>query len=229
MDNIKTGNLIREARKEWGLTQKALADQLHVTDRAVSKWERGICAPDIALLEPLSSILGVKVTELISGERSKESECPEEVESTVKEVISYSQNEITTKTRKLKRWLIAAGIALCLLLLLTIFSSYAPAIFQRGNPIPYLTAAMKIDDDTPYVAVDVEGTKSVYISRRGECKELFDEIESRGFQFQEQGGSSYFFSDGYNEMIVQSEIYWGKYTVWQVPEETYPAHPDEAK
>mgnify|MGYP002564850688 CR=1 FL=1 len=42
MDNIKTGALIRERRKEKGLTQRELAERLHVTDRAVSKWERGV-------------------------------------------------------------------------------------------------------------------------------------------------------------------------------------------
>ena len=42
LDNIKTGALIRERRKEKGLTQRELAERLHVTDRAVSKWERGV-------------------------------------------------------------------------------------------------------------------------------------------------------------------------------------------
>ena len=43
MDNMKTGQLIRDLRKEKGMTQKELADKLHITDRAVSKWER-VCA-----------------------------------------------------------------------------------------------------------------------------------------------------------------------------------------
>ena len=42
MDNIKTGALIRERSKEKGLTQRELAERLHATDRAVSKWERGV-------------------------------------------------------------------------------------------------------------------------------------------------------------------------------------------
>ena len=46
MDNLQTGAFIRELRKEQGMTQKELADRLHITDRAVSKWERGLCAPD---------------------------------------------------------------------------------------------------------------------------------------------------------------------------------------
>ena len=74
MDTTKTGALIRELRKERNMTQKDLADQLHLTDRAVSKWERGLCAPDISTLEPLAAILQVTVTELIAGERMPEKE-----------------------------------------------------------------------------------------------------------------------------------------------------------
>ena len=69
MDNAKTGAFIRELRRERNMTQKELADELHITDRAVSKWERGLNAPDIALLEPLSEALGVTIAELIRGER----------------------------------------------------------------------------------------------------------------------------------------------------------------
>lgn len=58
MDTRKTGQLIAARRKELGLTQKQLAGQLNVSDRAVSKWERGAGFPDIALLEPLADVLG---------------------------------------------------------------------------------------------------------------------------------------------------------------------------
>ena len=60
MDREKTGGLIASARKERGLTQKELAAQLHVSDRAVSKWERGAGFPDVSLLEPLADALGVE-------------------------------------------------------------------------------------------------------------------------------------------------------------------------
>ena len=76
LDNVKTGALIKQLRRDKGMTQKDLAGQLHITDRAVSKWERGISAPDISLLEPLSEILGVSVVELIRGELA-ESAAPE--------------------------------------------------------------------------------------------------------------------------------------------------------
>ena len=58
MDREKTGALIASARKERGLTQKELAAQLHVSDRAVSTWERGAGFPDVSVLEPLADALG---------------------------------------------------------------------------------------------------------------------------------------------------------------------------
>ena len=124
MDNIKTGTLIKELRKEKGLTQKELADLLHITDRAVSKWERGLCAPDISTLEPLAKILGVTITELIAGQRMETCEHVKEIEENVQEVIAYSEKEITTKTSLLrKKYLIGFGIfiasvtAICMIFL----------------------------------------------------------------------------------------------------------------
>lgn len=61
------GAQIASLRKDSGLTQKQLGEKLFVTDRAVSKWERGISAPNIFLLVPLSEALGVTVDELLRG------------------------------------------------------------------------------------------------------------------------------------------------------------------
>lgn len=117
MNNIKTGLLIRELRKEKGLTQKNLAEQLHITDRAVSKWERGLCAPDLATLEPLAKLLDISVSELIIGERMAVQTSAESLEKTVKEVIAYSENEIVKKTRILKiKWAITACIIFLMML-----------------------------------------------------------------------------------------------------------------
>lgn len=118
MDNIKTGALVRELRKEKNMTQKELAGLLHVTDRAVSKWERGLCAPDISLLEPLAAALGVTVMELISGERLKREEYTDEIDLAVKNIITYSENEITQKTKALKKKVFACILLACLALLI---------------------------------------------------------------------------------------------------------------
>lgn len=69
MDNLKFGAFLAQCRKEKGWTQKELAEQLHVTDKAVSKWERGLGFPDIKLIEPLAELLDVSVLELMRSER----------------------------------------------------------------------------------------------------------------------------------------------------------------
>lgn len=69
MDTIKIGKFIKELRKEQNLTQKELATKLGITDRAVSRWERGIGCPDISLLSDLSKILNISISELLNGER----------------------------------------------------------------------------------------------------------------------------------------------------------------
>ena len=68
MNYDKIGKFIQEKRKEKNLTQKELAKKLGVSDKAISKWERGICCPDISLLKDLSSILDISINELLSGE-----------------------------------------------------------------------------------------------------------------------------------------------------------------
>lgn len=108
MDNAKMGELIRSARKEIGLTQKDVAEKLGITDRAVSKWERGICAPDIAYIEELAQMLGLTVAELIAGERMEQPPA-EEIENVIKETISYSQNEMDQRSKAAGRklWLVS--------------------------------------------------------------------------------------------------------------------------
>lgn len=72
IDNEKFGAFLSRLRKEKGMTQKELAEKLYVSDKAVSKWERGLSLPDIALLQPMAEVLGASVTELLSGQRIRE-------------------------------------------------------------------------------------------------------------------------------------------------------------
>ena len=69
MDNEKFGQFVRSMRKERQMTQQQLAERLHLTDKAVSKWETGKGLPDITLLEPLAAALGVSLMELLSGDQ----------------------------------------------------------------------------------------------------------------------------------------------------------------
>ena len=69
MDQIKIGKFIAQRRKQAGLTQLQLADQLGITDKAISKWENGKALPDSSIMLALCSILGISVNELLSGEK----------------------------------------------------------------------------------------------------------------------------------------------------------------
>lgn len=67
MDCSKVGRLILNLRKEKRMTQKNLADRMNISDRTISKWERGIGCPDVSLLHELSNILGVNIEKILSG------------------------------------------------------------------------------------------------------------------------------------------------------------------
>lgn len=67
MDCSKTGKIILELRREKGMTQKQLADAINISDKTVSKWERGLGCPDVSLLSELSEVLEVNVEKLLEG------------------------------------------------------------------------------------------------------------------------------------------------------------------
>ena len=69
MDQLKIGKFIAECRKKANLTQMQLAEKLSITDKAVSKWERGVAMPDTSIMLELCDILSINVNELLSGEK----------------------------------------------------------------------------------------------------------------------------------------------------------------
>lgn len=72
MDAKKTGKYISDNRKKQGLSQKELAKKLNVTDKAISKWERGLSFPDISMLIPISEILEISLYDLLTGGKENE-------------------------------------------------------------------------------------------------------------------------------------------------------------
>ncbi|MDO4719836.1 MAG: helix-turn-helix transcriptional regulator [Peptostreptococcaceae bacterium] len=100
-NNEQFGKFLNQLRKEKGWTQKELARSLFVSDKAVSKWERGLSMPDVALLLPLSELLGVSTTELLSGKRldSKDEFTREEVERMVQKTLVLTGEEEKRRKR----------------------------------------------------------------------------------------------------------------------------------
>lgn len=114
----KTGRFICTMRKEKNLTQKELAQSLDVTDKAISKWERGLSCPDISLLIPLAKALDVSTSELLNGER-KEGEQPEHTEAIVVEALQYSNRSTKLKFEKFRQVSLIALSATFLIAMLT--------------------------------------------------------------------------------------------------------------
>lgn len=130
IDKNRFAEFLSELRKEKGYTQKELAAKLFISDKAVSKWERGLSLPDTALLIPLSEVLGVTVTELLKGEHlQKDSRLNiKDVEELVVNTIDISKQEIEKKTIQKKTWkkiyIACSCIALVQILLIYLFDNH---------------------------------------------------------------------------------------------------------
>ncbi len=101
----KSGKYIAEKRKQLGMTQKDLADQVGLTDKAVSKWERGKSVPDSAVLDEICHILHISFNEYLSGEDIPDEHYPDKAEQNMKELL------IETDSRK-KNTAVAIGALL---------------------------------------------------------------------------------------------------------------------
>lgn len=91
MDQIKTGKFIAERRKANGLTQIQLAEELGITDRAVSKWETGKSMPDVSIMLKLCEILKITVNDLLSGEIVTMENYNKEMENNLLEMIKQKE------------------------------------------------------------------------------------------------------------------------------------------
>ena len=111
MNAAKTGALIAQMRKEKGLTQRELAERVYVSVQAVSKWELGKNFPDLSLMEPLSDILDLTVSELLAGERG---EAPKD--ELVRDTLRLGEEQLRPKIKRWRGLFIAAAIVLAAVL-----------------------------------------------------------------------------------------------------------------
>ena len=116
MNQIKMGEFLKELRREKGLTQEQLAEQLNVSRRSVSRWETGNNMPDLDMLIEMADYYEVDLRELIDGERKSE-KMNEEVKATVLKVAEYSNSEKDVKRKKINKCFIIGGICFLLVIL----------------------------------------------------------------------------------------------------------------
>lgn len=119
MDNEQMARFISELRKSQKMTQKELAEKLNVTDKAVSKWERGLSYPDISLLSPLAEIFGITTNELLKGQRNDMlSFETAEVNNVVEASLQYADKATQNKFKNIQ---ITATLLITFLFLIALF------------------------------------------------------------------------------------------------------------
>ncbi|MGN0288240.1 MAG: helix-turn-helix domain-containing protein [Lachnospiraceae bacterium] len=123
MNQLKTGNFIKELRKERGFTQEQLAEQFGVSRRSVSRWETGNNLPDLDILIEMSDYFEVDLRELLDGERNVV-KMDKALEETVLKVADYS-NEEKRKLTKRMHWLFIAGFVAGVIYMVLLFTDNA--------------------------------------------------------------------------------------------------------
>lgn len=106
MDQSKIGSFLKELRKENGLTQENLAEQLNVSNRTISRWETGSNMPDISMLVEIADFFNVSIPEIIDGERKSEN-MHQETRDTAVKMAEYSKNEARVGKQKVIGYLMA--------------------------------------------------------------------------------------------------------------------------
>ena len=107
LDKAAFGRFLAQLRREKGMTQKELAATLYVSDKAVSKWERGQSVPDISLLVPLAEQLNATVAELLQGRRVEEERrfTREETEELIRKALTFSAEPPERRQARTRKYL----------------------------------------------------------------------------------------------------------------------------
>lgn len=150
MDLIKIGKYISDKRKALGLTQRQLAEKVGMSDKSVSKWERGVCLPDVSIYAELCSALDISVNEFLAGEDIESETLEQKAEENLIGVATQS------KQKRLK-----SIIAVLLIISMGLLSVIGGAILYANRPQNYFApldnsgneiqiAAMLSDADNVY-------------------------------------------------------------------------------
>ena len=197
MDLIKIGKYIAEKRKALGLTQKQLAEQLGMSDKSVSKWERGICLPDVSVYMELCGILGISMNEFLAGEDISEENIVKIAEDNLIQVAKDSK----AKQKNLK-----VIIAVMLLITVLTVSVLGSMIFRRlSQPRNYMMPVDRNSTEmkTAEILSGVDGAYLFRYSTKDTCRKLT--IYASEYQFGKLISKEAIFGITYDEMETSPE------------------------
>ncbi|MBR1391585.1 MAG: helix-turn-helix transcriptional regulator [Lachnospiraceae bacterium] len=169
MDTEKIGHFIAQTRKDCGMTQRELAEKLNISDKAVSKWERGVSLPDISVMVSLCEELRININELLSGERLSKDSYDRKAEENMMNLMEEN------KTQREKLWWNVIGT---LIGLLAVFAMIGyTVIVSAGFNNFYLYELI----DIPSLLMDLIAL-AIILGAAGLMKDFF-----RGFQIAFKG------------------------------------------
>ena len=132
MDLVKIGKYIAGKRKALGMTQKQLAEKLNMSDKSVSKWERGICLPDVSVYMELCEILGIRINEFLAGEDIDAENVEKKSEDNIIQVTKDSK-----KKQKNLKSILAVVTTFAVIMVLVLGAVFVHKVMQPKN---YITA-----------------------------------------------------------------------------------------
>jgi len=132
MDLVKIGKYIAGKRKALGMTQKQLAEKLNMSDKSVSKWERGICLPDVSVYMELCEILGISINEFLAGEDIDAENVEKKSEDNIIQVTKDSK-----KKQKNLKSILAVVTTFAVIMVLFLGTVFVHKMMQPKN---YITA-----------------------------------------------------------------------------------------
>ena len=130
MDLVKIGKYIAGKRKVLGMTQKQLAEKLNMSDKSVSKWERGICLPDVSVYMELCEILGISINEFLAGEDIDEENVEKKSEDNIIQVTKDSK-----KKQKNLKSILAVVTTFAVIMVLVLGAVFVHKVMQPKNYI----------------------------------------------------------------------------------------------
>lgn len=132
MDLVKIGKYIAGKRKALGMTQKQLAEKLNMSDKSVSKWERGVCLPDVSVYMELCGILGISINEFLAGEDIDAENVEKKSEDNIIQVTKDSK-----KKQKNLKSILAVVTTFAVIMVLVLGAVFVHKVMQPKN---YITA-----------------------------------------------------------------------------------------
>lgn len=165
MDQLKIGRFIAECRKKKHFTQTELAEKLNVTDKSVSKWERGICLPNVSLYEELCDILEITLNELFAGEKIEEEKFKEIAEENLKDVLENSAFSLKEKIEFYKeKWQKEHFLSIIIIMIIVVaiiifgFIKHSGVIAAIGAILGYISGIIEYNVMMAYIEKHAYGS-----------------------------------------------------------------------